>query len=63
MEEKKKDNREEDGVIFSDVKRGKARCYEVKDDWGTMQRGMIFSSVDIERFQELVGEGSWWSHI
>ena len=32
MEEKKKDNREEDGVIFSDVKRGKARFYEGKDD-------------------------------
>ena len=51
------------GLFSSDIKRGKARCYVVKDDWGTMRRGMIVSSVDIERFQELVGEGSWWSHI
>ena len=46
------------GLFSSDIKRGKARCYVVKDDLGTMRRGMIVSSVDIERFQELVGEGS-----
>ena len=43
MEEKSGVAERKVGRFSSDIKRGKTRGDEVKDDWGTLRRGMIVS--------------------